>query len=234
MGNLCAMLNGASVVYPSDKFSPSATLSAMYIHDCTTLYGVPTMFNDVIREQMTRNLPLPHASKGITGGSSIPPDIVDKSVQYLSLEHISCAYGMTELSPIVFQTRLDTTYEKQTTTVGTVMPLSEVKIVKTEYDESEGRLRSSPYGAVVHRREEGELWARGYNVMLGYWNDPEKTKEAITSDGWMRTGDLGVLDDEGYCRITGRIKDVIITGGENVYPSEVESTLRQHPSIFDA
>ena len=114
------------------------------------------------------------------------------------------------------------------------MPMTELKIVKTEYDQSEGRLCSSKYGEVVLRGEEGEIWTRGYNVMLGYWNDPEKTNEAITPDGWMRTGDLGILDDEGYCRITGRIKDVIITGGENVYPSEIESILQQRSNIFDA
>jgi fatty-acyl-CoA synthase len=167
-------------------------------------------------------------------GTTCPPDLMEKVIQHLGLTELGIAYGMTETSPVSFFTPIDSSFDKRTTTVGRIMPHTECKIVETKFNEEEGALYVEDDPQVVDLGQQGELWTRGYCVMLKYWNDPKKTKSVITDDGWLRTGDLAVFDNEGFCKIVGRLKDVIIRGGENIYPSEIEEILRRHPDVHDA
>jgi fatty-acyl-CoA synthase len=221
MCNLGATAHGACIVIPAPSFDPVATLEAVQSERCTSLYGVPTMF---IAEQ---NLPdfgsydLSSLRTGIMAGSPCPVEIMKRCVSDMNMSEVAICYGMTETSPVSTQTRVDDDLDRRTATVGRVMPHVEVKVV------------DPVTGLVVPRGEPGELCTRGYSVMLGYWNEPEKTAEAIDAARWMHTGDLAVMREDGYVNIVGRIKDMVIRGGENVYPREVEEFLYTHPDIAD-
>lgn len=234
LGELSAMLNGAAVVFPSFGFQAAPTLKALSEEKCTSMYGVPTMFNDVVREQIKHKMDLVHAKKGLAAGSVVPPDLMEACIQHLNLKGLQIAYGMTELSPACHITPSDLDLDKRTTTVGMIMPHTEAKIVETNYDENEGDLVVEENPKVCLVNESGELWVRGYAVMMGYWNDEVKTEKAINKEGWMQTGDLATMDEQGCFKITGRLKDTIIRGGENIYPTEIEEILRTHPDIHDA
>ncbi|WP_171169519.1 AMP-binding protein [Streptomyces sp. I05A-00742] len=221
MGNLAATSHGACVVIPAPSFDPTATLHAVERERCTSLYGVPTMFIAELDLPDFATYDLSSLRTGIMAGSPCPAEVMKRVVAEMHMEEVTICYGMTETSPVSTQTRRDDDLDRRTGTVGRVLPHIEVKIVDPES------------GATVPRGEPGELCTRGYSVMLGYWNDPERTAEAIDADRWMHTGDLGVMDEEGYVRIVGRSKDMIIRGGENVYPREVEEFLHTHPKIAD-
>ncbi|WP_232717931.1 AMP-binding protein [Gordonia metallireducens] len=226
MGNLAATSHGAAMVIPGPAFDPKATLDAVAEHRCTSLYGVPTMFIaelallDAAPEGYAPDLS--SLRTGIMAGSPCPEQVMRQVVDRMHMSEVSICYGMTETSPVSTQTRVDDPLELRVTTVGQVGPHLEIKIV------------APGTGETLGRNETGELCTRGYSVMTGYWNDPEKTAEAIDSEGWMHTGDLAEMDDAGYVRITGRIKDMVIRGGENIYPREIEEFLYTHPDILDA
>ncbi|MCW2601321.1 MAG: AMP-binding protein [Frankiales bacterium] len=220
MGNLGALTHGACVVIPAPAFDPAATLQAVAAELCTSLYGVPTMF---IAEVGLADFPSYDVSSlrtGIMAGSPCPVEVM-KQVQVF-MPDVTICYGMTETSPVSTQTRADDTLDRRVSTVGRVHPHVTVKVV------------DPVTGEPVQRGETGELCTAGYGVMLGYWNDPDRTAEAIDSDGFMHTGDLAVMDDEGYLSIVGRSKDMVIRGGENVYPREIEEFLYTHPEVVDA
>ena len=220
MGNLACTTHGATMVIPAPGFDAALTLRAVSDEGCTSLYGVPTMF---IAEWALPDLPsydLGTVRTGIMAGSPCPEEMMKKLID-AGIDEMTIAYGMTETSPVSTQTHTDDSLERKVGTVGRVAPHLEVKIV------------DPVSGGTVPRGEAGEFCTRGYSVMLGYWDEPEKTREAIDDDGWMHTGDLGVMDDEGYVRITGRIKDMVIRGGENIYPREIEEFLYTHPDIED-
>ncbi|MGK5642023.1 AMP-binding protein [Streptomyces sp. URMC 126] len=221
MGNLAATTHGACVVIPAPTFDPTATLHAVERERCTALYGVPTMFIAELELPDFATYDLSSLRTGIMAGSPCPAEVMKRVVAEMHMEEVTICYGMTETSPVSTQTRPDDDLDRRTGTVGRVHPHIEVKIVHPET------------GATVPRGEPGELCTRGYSVMLGYWNDPERTAEAIDADRWMHTGDLAVMDEEGYVRIVGRSKDMIIRGGENVYPREIEEFLYTHPKIAD-
>jgi fatty-acyl-CoA synthase len=220
LGNLCCVTHGAAMVYPSEGFDPLATLEAVEAERCTAVHGVPTMFIAEMDHPDFAKFDLSSLRTGIMAGSPCPIEVMKRAVERMHLGEITIAYGMTETSPVSFQCSTDDPLERRVSTVGRVQPHIEVKIV-----DAEGRI--APRGAA------GELLTRGYSVMLGYWDDEEKTREAIDMAGWMRTGDLATIDDEGYCNIVGRIKDMVIRGGENVYPREIEEFLYRHPKIQD-
>ncbi len=226
MGNLAATSHGAAMVIPGPAFDPKATLDAVAEHRCTSLYGVPTMF--IAELALLDAAPdgyrpdLSSLRTGIMAGSPCPEQVMRQVVERMHMREVSICYGMTETSPVSTQTRVDDPLELRVTTVGQVGPHLEIKIV------------APGTGETLGRNETGELCTRGYSVMTGYWNDPEKTAEAIDADGWMHTGDLAEMDDAGYVRITGRIKDMVIRGGENIYPREIEEFLYTHPDILDA
>ena len=226
MGNLAATSHGAAMVIPGPAFDPKATLDAVAEHRCTSLYGVPTMF--IAELALLDAAPdgyrpdLSSLRTGIMAGSPCPEQVMRQVVERMHMSEVSICYGMTETSPVSTQTRVDDPLELRVTTVGQVGPHLEIKIV------------APGTGETLGRNETGELCTRGYSVMTGYWNDPEKTAEAIDADGWMHTGDLAEMDDAGYVRITGRIKDMVIRGGENIYPREIEEFLYTHPDILDA
>ncbi|MGH7630081.1 MAG: AMP-binding protein [Gemmatimonadales bacterium] len=222
MGNLAATSHGACVVIPAPAFDPKATLAAVAEEKCTSLYGVPTMFIAVLAEPGVDEADLGALRTGIMAGSPCPVEVMKQVVERLGMAEVTICYGMTETSPVSTQTRADDSVDRRVSTVGRVHPHLEVKIVDPET------------GLTVSRGEPGEFCTRGYSVMLGYWEQPEKTAEAIDSARWMHTGDLAVMDDEGYLNITGRIKDMVIRGGENVYPREIEEFLYTHPDILDA
>jgi fatty-acyl-CoA synthase len=222
MGNLAATSHGAAMVIPAPSFDPAATLAAVQAERCTSLYGVPTMFIAELAAPEFASFDLSSLRTGIMAGSPCPVEVMKQVIDRMGMTEVSICYGMTETSPVSTQTRVDDSVERRVATVGRVGPHLEVKVV----DPATGR--------TVPRGEPGELCTRGYSVMLGYWAQPDKTAEVIDAARWMHTGDLAVMDDEGYLSITGRIKDMVIRGGENVYPREVEEFLYTHPDILDA
>ena len=222
MGNLGATSHGAGMVYPADTFDPEATLRACSEERCTSLFGVPTMFIAQLGHPRFSEFDLRSLRTGIMAGSPCPIEVMKRVSTDMGIEEIAIAFGMTETSPVTTQVRIDDTLENRCSTVGQVMPHAEIKII----DPVSGR--------TVPRGEPGEFLARGYMVMRGYWNDPERTAEAIDSSRWMHTGDLATMDEQGYVRIVGRSKDMIIRGGENVYPREIEEFLYTHEAISDA
>jgi fatty-acyl-CoA synthase len=221
MGNLAATSHGACMVIPARSFDPQATLRAVAEERCTSLYGVPTMFIAELNLPDFSSYDLGSLRTGIMAGSPCPEEVMRRVVTEMNMAQVSICYGMTETSPVATQTRHDDDLERRTGTVGRVLPHVEVKIV------------DSVTGVVLPRGRAGELCTRGYGVMLGYWADPERTAEAVDSGRWMHTGDLAVMRPDGYVRIVGRMKDMIIRGGENVYPREIEEFLHGHPKISD-
>jgi fatty-acyl-CoA synthase len=221
IGNLACTSRGACIVYPAETFEPLATLRACAEERCTSLYGVPTMFIAELGHPSFAEHDLTHLRTGIMAGSPCPVEVMKRVNSDMGIEQISIAFGQTETSPASTFVRVDDTLEHRCETVGQVMPQTEIKIV----DPATGR--------IVPRGEPGEFCARGYLVMRGYWNDPERTDESIDPGGWMHSGDLATLDEEGYVRIVGRIKDMVIRGGENIYPREIEEFLYTHPQIAD-
>ncbi|WP_030564861.1 AMP-binding protein [Streptomyces aureocirculatus] len=221
MGNLGATSHGACVVIPAPSFDPVATLQAVERERCTSLYGVPTMFIAELNLADFATYDLTSLRTGIMAGSPCPVEVMKRVVAEMHMAEVSICYGMTETSPVCVQTRMDDDLERRTGTVGRVLPHIEVKVV------------DPATGVTLPRGASGELCTRGYSVMLGYWNDPERTAEVIDSGRWMHTGDLAVMRDDGYVQIVGRIKDMIIRGGENVYPREIEEFLYGHPKIAD-
>ncbi len=220
IGNLGCLTHGAAMVYPSDGFDPLATLAAIEAERCTAVYGVPTMFIAEMDHPEFDRFDLTSLRTGMMAGSPCPIEVMKRAVERMHLKEITIGYGMTETSPASFQSLPDDPIERRVSTVGRVHPHVEAKVVDTE-------------GRIVPRGTPGELLTRGYLVMLGYWNDAERTREAIDPARWMKSGDLATIDDEGYCNIVGRIKDMVIRGGENVYPREVEEFLYRHPKIQD-
>ncbi|MCC3778756.1 AMP-binding protein [Streptomyces sp. UNOB3_S3] len=221
MGNLAATTHGACVVIPAPTFDATATLHAVERERCTSLYGVPTMFIAELGLPDFATYDLTSLRTGIMAGSPCPEEVMKRVVTEMHMSEVAICYGMTETSPVSTQTRRDDDLARRTGTVGRVLPHIEVRI-------------SDPAdGTTVPRGEPGELCTRGYSVMLGYWDDPERTAEAVDADRWMHTGDLAVMDEDGCVRIVGRIKDMIIRGGENVYPREIEEFLHTHPKISD-
>jgi len=222
MGNLACTSHGAAMVIPAPGFDAAATLHAVTAESCTSLYGVPTMFIAELALPDFTDYDLSSLRTGIMAGSPCPAEVMRKVLDRMHMPEVSICYGMTETSPVSTQTRVDDSLERRVSTVGRVGPHLEVKIV------------DPVTGDTMTRGEVGELCTRGYSVMLGYWEEPAKTAEAIDPEGWMHTGDLAVMDADGYLAVTGRIKDLVIRGGENVYPREVEEFLYTHPDILDA
>ncbi|MCP9952483.1 AMP-binding protein [Actinomadura madurae] len=222
MGNLASTSHGACVVIPAPAFDPKATLEAVAAERCTSLYGVPTMFIAVLNEPGLDGLDLSTLRTGIMAGSPCPVEVMKQVIDRLGMSEVAICYGMTETSPVSTQTRAGDSLDRRVSTVGTVLPHLEIKVVDPET------------GVTVPRGVPGEFCTRGYSVMLGYWEQPDKTAEAIDAARWMHTGDLAVMDGDGYVNITGRIKDMVIRGGENIYPREIEEFLYTHPDIVDA
>jgi fatty-acyl-CoA synthase len=222
MGNLACTSHGACMVIPAPAFDPRATLEAVAAEQCTSLYGVPTMFIAELNHPDFASFDLSSLRTGIMAGSPCPVEVMKQVIDRMGMAEVSICYGMTETSPVSTQTRSDDSIERRVSTVGRVGPHLEVKVVDPET------------GLTVPRGEPGELCTRGYSVMLGYWEQADKTAEAIDAARWMHTGDLAIMDDDGYVNITGRIKDMVIRGGENLYPREIEEFLYTHPDILDA
>jgi fatty-acyl-CoA synthase len=218
LGNLACITHGAAMVYPSEGFDPLATLEAVEAERCTALYGVPTMFIAELGHPEFKRFDLSSLRTGIMAGSPCPIEVMKRCVAEMHMRDVTIAYGMTETSPVSTQTSPDDPLERRVGTVGRIHPHVEIKVVDTE-------------GRIVPPGTAGELCTRGYSVMLGYWDDPQRTAEAIDRSRWMHTGDLATLDEDGYCNIVGRIKDMVIRGGENVYPREIEEFLFSHPKI---
>jgi fatty-acyl-CoA synthase len=218
MGNLGCVSSGATMVYPAPSFEPRSVLEAVAAERCTALYGVPTMFIAQLEHPDFASFDLSSLRTGTMAGAPCPVQVMERVVRDMHMKDVTIAYGMTETSPVSMQTRAGDPIEKRVSTVGRVHPHVEVKIVDGA-------------GRIVPRGERGEFLTRGYSVMTGYWGDEPRTREAIDSTGWMHTGDLAVMDDDGYVNITGRLKDMIIRGGENVYPREVEEFLFRHPKV---
>ncbi|MGF1508125.1 MAG: AMP-binding protein [Myxococcota bacterium] len=221
MCNLAATALGCTIVVPSETFDPGTALDAVQAERCTSLYGVPSMFIAELNHPDFDAYDLSSLRTGIMAGSPCPIEVMKKVESRMNMRDVTICYGMTETSPVSTQSKVDAPLERRVSTVGTIHPHVEIKII----DPATGR--------VVSRGVQGELCTRGYSVMVGYWNDPEATAKAIDSVGWMHTGDLATIDDEGYVKITGRIKDMICRGGENIYPREIEEYLYQHPEIED-
>jgi fatty-acyl-CoA synthase len=221
MGNLGATSHGACIVVPAPSFEPEAVLAAVQEERCTSLYGVPTMFIAELAHPDFSSYDLSSLRTGIMAGSPCPVEVMRRVIERMHMEDVTICYGMTETSPVSTQTGADDPLERRVGTVGRVHPHVEVKVV------------DPVSGDIVARGETGELCTRGYSVMLGYWDDPERTDEAIDRAKWMHTGDLATMDDEGYLKIVGRSKDMVIRGGENVYPREVEEFLYGHPDVSD-
>ncbi|MER5570789.1 AMP-binding protein [Streptomyces goshikiensis] len=222
MGTIAATSHGACVVIPSPVFDARAALEAVEAERCTSLYGVPTMFIAELNHPDFASFDLSSLRTGIMSGSPCPVEVMTQVVEKMHMAQVTICYGMTETSPVACQTRRDDSLERRVSTVGRVGPHLEIKIVDPDT------------GLTVPRGRTGEFCTRGYSVMSGYWQQPDKTAEAIDRAGWMHTGDLAVMDDEGYVSITGRIKDMVIRGGENLYPREIEEFLYTHPDILDA
>src|SRR6478672_1339108 len=221
MGNLACTTHGATMVIPAAGFDPVASLEAVAAQRCTSLYGVPTMFIAELGSANFDSYDLSSLRTGIMAGSPCPERVMRDVIERMHMSGVAICYGMTETSPVSTQTLPTDSLTRRVTTVGRVGPHLEIQIV----DEA---------GTQVQRGAPGELCTRGYSVMAGYWNDPDKTAEAIDPDGWMHTGDIAVMDDDGYLSVTGRIKDMVIRGGENIYPREIEEFLYTHPDIVDA
>jgi fatty-acyl-CoA synthase len=221
LGNLACTTHGAAIVIPEAGFEPKATLEAVAAEGCTSLYGVPTMFIAELEHPEFETFDLATLRTGIMAGSPCPVEVMKQVVSRMHMEEVTIAYGMTETSPVSTQTVPEDSLEHRVSTVGRVHPHVEVKIIDPET------------GRVVERGVPGELCTRGYSVMTGYWDDPERTAESIDAAGWMHTGDLATMDVDGYVNIVGRIKDMIIRGGENLYPREIEEFLYTHPDVSD-
>ncbi len=221
MGNLGCTTHGACIVIPAPGFDPAATLAAVQAEKCTSLYGVPTMFIAELALPDFASYDLSSLRTGIMAGSPCPVEVMKRVLSEMHMTEVTICYGMTETSPVSTQTTADDDMDRRVSTVGRVHPHLEVKVTDPET------------GLVLPRGSNGELCTRGYSVMLGYWDEPEKTAEAIDAGRWMHTGDLAVMDDAGYVNIVGRIKDMVIRGGENIYPREVEEFLYTHPAIED-
>jgi len=218
LGNLACITHGAAMIYPAEGFDPLATLEAVEAERCTALYGVPTMFIAQLGHPEFKRFDLGSLRTGIMAGSPCPIEVMKRCVNEMNMREVTIAYGMTETSPVSTQTSCDDPLERRVSTVGRVLPHVEIKIVDGD-------------GRIVPPGTSGEFCTRGYSVMLGYWGDEERTAEAIDRAGWMHTGDLATIDEDGYCNIVGRIKDMVIRGGENVYPREIEEFLFRHPKI---
>ncbi|HEX5188512.1 MAG TPA: AMP-binding protein [Streptosporangiaceae bacterium] len=221
LGNLACTTHGACIVIPAPGFDPAETLRAVQAEKCTSLYGVPTMFIAELALPDFASYDLTTLRTGIMAGSPCPVEVMKRVVSEMHMTEVTICYGMTETSPVSTQTTADDDMDRRVSTVGRVHPHVEVKIIDSET------------GRVLPRNSPGELCTRGYSVMLGYWNEPEKTAEAIDAARWMHTGDLAVMDEAGYLNIVGRIKDMVIRGGENIYPREIEEFLYSHPAIED-
>jgi len=222
MGNLGCTTHGVTMVIPAPGFDPGLTLKTIEQERCTGVYGVPTMFIAMQNHPSFPQTDLSSLRTGIMAGAVCPIEVMKRCINEMNMAEVAIAYGMTETSPVSCQTLHDDDLDRRTATIGRAHPHIEVKIVDPET------------GDVVDRGQPGEFCTRGYSVMLGYWENPEKTAEAIDQDGWMHTGDLAVMREDGYCTVVGRIKDMVIRGGENVYPREVEEFLYTHPDIEDA
>ncbi len=221
MGNLGCTSHGATMVIPAPGFDPETTLRAIAAERCTGVYGVPTMFIAMQNHPSFADHDLSSLRTGIMAGSNCPVEVMKRCVNDMHMPEVAIAYGMTETSPVSCQTRADDDLDRRTASIGRVHPHLEIKIV------------DPVTGETVERGQPGEYCTKGYSVMLGYWQDEEKTREAIDEDGWMHTGDLAEMREDGYCNVVGRIKDMVIRGGENVYPREIEEFLYQHPDIED-
>jgi fatty-acyl-CoA synthase len=220
MGVLGCATHGATMVFPGEAFEPGAVLEAISAEKCTALYGVPTMFIAELDQPQFRDYDLSSLRTGVMAGAPCPVEVMKRVIADMHMTEVTIAYGMTETSPVSFQSRSDDSIERRVSTVGRIHPHLEVKIIDID-------------GRVVPRGERGELLTRGYSVMTGYWDDAEKTRQSVDEQGWMHTGDLAILDAEGYCNIAGRVKDLIIRGGENISPREVEEFLYRHPQVQD-
>jgi len=220
LGNLACVTHGSAMVFPSEAFEPLAVLETIEAERCTALHGVPTMFIAELDHPEFGCFDLSHLRTGIMAGAPCPIEVMKRVNEDMHMAQVTIAYGMTETSPVSCQSAVDDPLERRVSTVGRIQPHVEVKIVDEE-------------GRIVPPGVPGELLTRGYCVMQGYWNDAERTAEAIDAAGWMHTGDLATMDEEGYCNIVGRIKDMVIRGGENLYPREIEEYLYRHPSIQD-
>ena len=220
-GALVCVVSGATMVMPSEAFEPAAALRAAAAERCTTMYGVPTMFLAMLEDPEFARTDVSSLRTGIMAGAPCPVELMKRAVSEFHLPEITIAYGMTETSPVTFQSRTHDPVEMRCGTVGRIHPHGEGKIVDAE-------------GAIVPCGEQGEIMTRGYMIMMGYWDDEERTAETVEPDGWIHTGDLGTMDEDGWLRITGRVKEMIIRAGENVYPREVEELLYRHPKILEA
>lgn len=221
MANLGCSTHGATMVIPAPGFDPETTLRTIQDERCTAVYGVPTMFIAMLNHPDFASFSLSTLRTGIMAGAVCPVEVMKRCVEEMHMGEVSIAYGMTETSPVSCQTRVDDDLERRTATIGRAHPHVEIKVV------------DPATGEVVERGEPGEFCTRGYSVMLGYWHDKDKTSEAIDAEGWMHTGDLAVMREDGYCTIVGRIKDMVIRGGENIYPREIEEFLYTHPDVED-
>jgi fatty-acyl-CoA synthase len=222
MANLAALTHGAAVIIPAESFDPEATLRAIEAHRCTSIYGVPTMFIAMLGHPSFDSIRLDSLRTGIMAGSPCPIEVMRQVIDRMHVREVTICYGMTETSPVSFQSAVDDPIDVRVSTVGRIHPHLECKIVSTES------------GEIVARGTQGELCTRGYSVMLGYWDNPEATAEAIDSARWMHSGDLAVMRDDGCVNISGRMKDMIIRGGENIYPREIEELLYSHPKVSEA
>lgn len=222
IGNLCCTAHGSTMVIPNDSFDPKLTLEVVEKEKCTSLYGVPTMFIATLHELDLKNYDLSSLRTGVMAGAVCPPEVMKRVENQMNMKEVTICYGMTETSPVSTQTKIGTPFEKQIHSVGTTHDHLEIKIINPET------------GKIVNRGENGELCTRGYSVMLKYWDNPEATHQVLDSARWMHTGDLAMMDEEGYIHISGRIKDLIIRGGENISPKEIEDFLYQYPNVLDA
>ena len=221
LGTLACTTHGSAIILPGPGFKPEEVLAAVQDEGCTSLYGVPTMFIAELAHPDLESSDLSSLRTGIMAGSPCPVEVMKQVINEMNMTDVTIAYGMTETSPVSTQTMTTDSIERRVSTVGRVHPHVEIKIIDPET------------GATLERGRDGELCTRGYSVMLGYWNDPERTRASIDSDGWMHSGDLATMDADGYVNIVGRIKDMIIRGGENIYPREIEEYLYGHPAIED-
>ncbi|MFA9486875.1 AMP-binding protein [Moraxella haemolytica] len=219
MGNLAAMTHGATVIYPDFAYNPTQTLQAVHNERCTALYGVPSMFITMLEDKRFDEFDLSSLRTGIMAGSPCPREIMQRVIDRMHMSEITICYGMTETSPVSMQSHVDDPIDKRVSTVGQIHPHLEVKIV-----DEDGKI--TPVGV------SGELCTRGYSVMAGYWGEPDKTKEVVDKHGWMHTGDIAEMDEDGFVKIKGRIKDVVIRGGENLFPKEIEDLIFQHPAVL--
>jgi len=220
LGVLAAVTHGTTMVFPAEAFDAEQVLATVAAERCTALHGVPTMFISELEHPRFREFDVSSLRTGIMAGAPCPIAVMRRVVSEMHMRELTICYGMTETSPVSFQSHVEDPLEKRVTTVGRVHPHVQVKIVDGD-------------GRVTPRGTPGELLTRGYSVMRGYWNEPERTREAIDAAGWMHSGDLAVIDAQGYCNIVGRVKDMIIRGGENVYPREIEEYLYRHPKVLD-